>query len=339
MRAETLETDASEINLAEGILHYAGAGDLSPNNKYANVPERKRECLPSPQQCKAVNCPFKAFPPDSNIECIHLDKLRSKVPLSEPSGLPKILQPTGEENLKFFNFGFEGTSSSSAINSMNLRAPTTPYQTYCSQFKHDVDAGNILCKQNDNNYRHCVHVNQIATSEKKYRPNQEFNNVYPSVNFVLSSVASRSSHPVHLHGHFFYVVAIGHGTYDEKNTLVEFNQDIDCQGSPCVNPKWRDDKLPPALQDKERVDEHSILKDTVIVPAGGYVVIAFEADNPGYWFMHCHIEAHQLGGMAVIIQEYNRKLQWAPPAGINHVGNFTWTIDQYNQRRPWCYEV
>ena len=38
--------------------------------------------------------------------------------------------------------------------------------------------------------------------------------------------------------------------------------------------------------------------------AGGYVIVAFVADNPGYWFLHCHIEVHQLEGLAVIIQEY-----------------------------------
>ena len=45
------------------------------------------------------------------------------------------------------------------------------------------------------------------------------------------------------------------------------------------------------------------LKDTVMVPYGGYVVVYFKADNPGYWFLHCHIEVHQLEGMGVVIRE------------------------------------
>ena len=44
-------------------------------------------------------------------------------------------------------------------------------------------------------------------------------------------------------------------------------------------------------------------KDTVIVPFGGYTVIRFIVDNPGWWFLHCHIEVHQLEGMAVVIKE------------------------------------
>ena len=44
-------------------------------------------------------------------------------------------------------------------------------------------------------------------------------------------------------------------------------------------------------------------KDTVIVPVGGYVVIRFRADNPGWWFLHCHIEPHQLEGMSMVVRE------------------------------------
>ena len=44
-------------------------------------------------------------------------------------------------------------------------------------------------------------------------------------------------------------------------------------------------------------------KDTVIVPFGGYTIIRFEVNNPGWWFIHCHIEVHQLGGMAAVIRE------------------------------------
>ena len=44
-------------------------------------------------------------------------------------------------------------------------------------------------------------------------------------------------------------------------------------------------------------------KDTVIIPYGGYTVIRFTVDNPGWWFFHCHIEIHQLEGMAAVFKE------------------------------------
>lgn len=41
----------------------------------------------------------------------------------------------------------------------------------------------------------------------------------------------------------------------------------------------------------------------VLLPAGGYVVIAFKADNPGVWLLHCHIAWHASNGLALQILE------------------------------------
>lgn len=30
-------------------------------------------------------------------------------------------------------------------------------------------------------------------------------------------------------------------------------------------------------------------RDVVLLPAGGYIAIAFKPDNPGAWLVHCHI--------------------------------------------------
>lgn len=45
-----------------------------------------------------------------------------------------------------------------------------------------------------------------------------------------------------------------------------------------------------------------IRKGTVYVPAAGYVVIRIKADNPGLWFLHCHVLWHQAVGMAMTIE-------------------------------------
>lgn len=39
------------------------------------------------------------------------------------------------------------------------------------------------------------------------------------------------------------------------------------------------------------------LRDTVLVPSGGSVTIAFEAGNPGEWMLHCHNLMHMAAGM------------------------------------------
>jgi FtsP/CotA-like multicopper oxidase with cupredoxin domain len=39
------------------------------------------------------------------------------------------------------------------------------------------------------------------------------------------------------------------------------------------------------------------VRDTVLVPPGRRVVVAFDANNPGYWALHCHLLYHLEAGM------------------------------------------
>ncbi len=43
-------------------------------------------------------------------------------------------------------------------------------------------------------------------------------------------------------------------------------------------------------------------KDTASVPDGGFTVLRFLADNPGYWLFHCHMSWHNELGMGVVIK-------------------------------------
>lgn len=36
-----------------------------------------------------------------------------------------------------------------------------------------------------------------------------------------------------------------------------------------------------------------------MLPGGGYLVLAFQTDNPGAWLMHCHIGWHTSEGFAL----------------------------------------
>ncbi|KAF2874552.1 putative multicopper oxidase, type 1 [Massariosphaeria phaeospora] len=76
-------------------------------------------------------------------------------------------------------------------------------------------------------------------------------------------------HPIHLHGHDFYVLGAGSGTFDPGST-----------------PKTLTYQNPPR-------------RDTAILPGGGWLAIAFPTDNPGAWLMHCHIAWHVADGLAV----------------------------------------
>ncbi|GFZ10971.1 laccase 17 [Actinidia rufa] len=108
-----------------------------------------------------------------------------------------------------------------------------------------------------------------------------------SVELVMqdTSILGVESHPLHLHGFNFFVVGQGFGNYDPKNDPKKFN---------LVDP---------------------IERNTVGVPSGGWVAIRFLADNPGVWFMHCHLEAHTSWGlkMAWLVLDGNLPNQKLPP--------------------------
>lgn len=69
--------------------------------------------------------------------------------------------------------------------------------------------------------------------------------------------------------------------------------DIQCSNDLCHDAQWSDKSL--GVMNVDRPP----LKDTVLVPVGGYVVVRFYTDNPGYWMGHCHQTEHLHEGMYV----------------------------------------
>lgn len=90
-----------------------------------------------------------------------------------------------------------------------------------------------------------------------------------SVELVLqdTGILGAESHPLHLHGFNFFVVGQGFGNFDSSKDPHNFN---------LIDP---------------------IERNTVGVPSGGWIAIRFLADNPGVWFMHCHLELHTSWGL------------------------------------------
>jgi len=44
------------------------------------------------------------------------------------------------------------------------------------------------------------------------------------------------------------------------------------------------------------------VRDTVLVPGNTSVTVAFDANNPGLWYVHCHVLWHLAAGMATTVQ-------------------------------------
>lgn len=103
-------------------------------------------------------------------------------------------------------------------------------------------------------------LQQVYRGESNYTESSLAIDIPGAEQWVYIIIESRIPlpHPIHLHGHDFIVVGSGTGSYNGQNLNL-------------VNPPRR---------------------DVVLMPARGYLVLAFLTDNPGTWLMHCHIGWH-----------------------------------------------
>ncbi|KAI1322596.1 laccase [Xylariaceae sp. FL0255] len=83
--------------------------------------------------------------------------------------------------------------------------------------------------------------------------------------------ASAVPHPLHLHGHDFLVLGVSAESAGDFTSSDIDSLNVD-------NPTRR---------------------DVTMLPALGWVVLAFKSDNPGAWLFHCHIAWHVSGGLAL----------------------------------------
>lgn len=103
--------------------------------------------------------------------------------------------------------------------------------------------------------------NVVTVDKKKSNNEQEF-----VVLVIEDDTGFGVAHPVHLHGHDFWVLAQATGMY---NGSSNFN---------LANPPRR---------------------DVATLPGNGYLAVAFALDNPGAWLVHCHIAWHASEGLAL----------------------------------------
>ncbi|XP_048325936.1 laccase-15 isoform X1 [Ziziphus jujuba] len=114
----------------------------------------------------------------------------------------------------------------------------------------------------------------------------EYNSTVEIVFQGTNVTAGAADHPMHLHGFSFYVVGWGFGNFDKDKDPLNYN---------LVDPP---------------------LQNTIAVPVNGWTTVRFKADNPGVWFMHCHVDRHMSWGMTMAFIVKNGKFpnaQILPP--------------------------
>lgn len=89
------------------------------------------------------------------------------------------------------------------------------------------------------------------------------------------------NHPMHLHGHKFWVLGQGHGMFPGYASigLKELGQGV--------------------LEGHEGVLDNTIRRDVATAEGFGWLALRFVADNPGLWAFHCHMAWHSEAGLVM----------------------------------------
>ncbi|KAF3798798.1 Laccase [Colletotrichum gloeosporioides] len=130
--------------------------------------------------------------------------------------------------------------------------------------------------------------------------------------FLVIDKPKLGPHPIHLHGHDFAIVQQSDNSSFDMNN---FNQN--------------------------RPDVNFPRRDVVLVTKTGHAVIAFKADNPGVWLMHCHIAGHASGGLSLQIMERQKAANGIWPPGNSDALNeahklcASWNSWSYDCKNLW----
>ncbi|XP_014271556.1 uncharacterized protein [Halyomorpha halys] len=130
--------------------------------------------------------------------------------------------------------------------------------------------------------------------------------VYPiclnaCVTLILRFKSNFLTHPVHIHGY---------------NAQVAFQEG----GLEFVN--MSDEELIELAYSNRTKSCCRPIKDVITVPRQGVVILQFKADNPGYWFLHCHWSFHGELGMALILKVGKAKDHPPRPVGFPKCRDF-----------------
>ena len=247
MRAAAQEIDVEERTIpkrpapyrmlldraAEAILHYNRSGSTLPSSRqYEDIKENSIPVNATCSEfnpCKMMNCAWK-IDRRYQLDCIYVDSLRL-LP-SNDAILPKV---TPDEDI-FFQFASEGVGGLSSVNGRRSTFPSVPpgltvndtalAQLAKAEFCKDLDDPNM-----------CNDVSQLPFSPDcscVHVRNLEYQKTYQMV-LTIAGPRGTFSHPVHMHGHSFWVLKIGLPPIDSRTGFVDcFSNDIVCNRPPNV---------------------------------------------------------------------------------------------------------
>ncbi|XP_071958372.1 uncharacterized protein [Antedon mediterranea] len=242
----------------------------------SDIPTSKKEnCRTRKHPCKVLNCPFDGYPEQENIHCFSIADLKADV---HDNGSDLLITEPDEEI--FLNVGFNVGSS---INCRVFENPRAPF------YPHDKRNYNTCDEKacNDNNYCLCSNIIDLPLNA--------------TIQLVVTDYSFKpwpqTHHPFHLHGHSFAVLEMGFAALDKSSgRMLSQHENVECLTEDCCQTRWSEVsssgvglnvKNPP-------------MKNTLAIPSGGYAVIRFRTNNPGWWLFHCHHASHFMEGMSLL---------------------------------------
>lgn len=105
------------------------------------------------------------------------------------------------------------------------------------------------------------------------------------------------NHPMHLHGHKFWVLGQGHGAWPGYQALG-------------LNPEGKG-----VMEGHQTQVDNLIRRDVATTEGFGWLVLRFVADNPGIWALHCHMAWHSEAGLVMqFLSRVDEVAKWEIPA-------------------------
>ena len=207
IRAQAM-LDSDYVITAEAVLQYA--------NVLPAIPTTTRNCKAF-GICKVFNCPFLVFPEPLTI-CL---------PLGSMKGLNRNPVPRYEYGNfveHFLSFGF--VNHMATVNGKKFKSPDVNIYSQPKGLKWPCDLANCT----DFQICSCTHTLNIpmgATVQLVF------------ANYVQPNGKYDEPHPIHLHGHSFYVIKVGFGVYTEDyGKVVGHNADLTCNSAMCNRARW-----------------------------------------------------------------------------------------------------
>ncbi|XP_006614218.1 laccase-5-like [Apis dorsata] len=216
--------------------------------------------------------------------------------LESENDLLKV-EPDERHILPFWFFNYTDTSKDKLLFNSSSYLPffnandRTQLLSIFNDIAFESPASNLLTQSNS--YQAICKKNQLSTCTEPCTCAQiiqtKLNNV---VELIMYDAIPQTDldHPFHLHGYAFQVFSVGQFWPIRNISREDINEVIQEHTERLQRGEY---KNPPG-------------KDTAKIPMGGYVIVRFKANNPGWWLLHCHFSWHHITGMELVIRVGNQ---------------------------------